>query len=473
MWWHPFHAAQNPRGRPLKKAQNLVSWKIYFSATLLFVAMGSVGLVYFALNSEPNQPHITELLLSIGASLLALTFGSAVLSRFGKIAALQADRLAEFENASRESQQKLQLAIQSVAIGIWEWDASRNLMNWDDRMFELFDDPTGQPPTDLSDWVERIHAVDRSAFIRSLKESASTGLLSMRLRIETREGRIRHLRLLSRWAYDNDSKPIRLNGITWDITDDVVAHEIIENQRVKLMVSARLASLGEMAGGIAHEVNNPLQVIIGHSSLMMTRLERGVVDKDEVLKAFEKITSTADRIARIVKGLKTVARDGENDDFEETDPQAVFDDALALCTEKIKNHAISLDIDLSPLDGITIPCRSVQISQVLLNLLTNAYQAVEIVDEKWIKIDASATENWIEISIVDSGLGIAKDIRDRIFQPFFTTKDVGVGTGLGLSLSLSIARDHGGSLELDPESPHTRFVLRLPRNPATIQKIAS
>ncbi len=433
--------------------------------SLVLVVAGCLGIVYYG--SHDADSHLIEMLIAEALALVGLALGCVVLARFGRREAEAADRLQRTESASHETEAKLQLAIQSMGIAVWEWDARTELVHCDSRLYQLYGDV--QVPNqyrDMETWLSRVHPDDREMAFRMAKEAVASGHFSMRFKVLRGDGTLRHLRLLARMTYDSDRKPSKMSGITWDITEDVVAHEIIESQRTKLVVSARLASLGEMAGGIAHEINNPLQIIVGHAAVMNSRLARGDVKPDEISASFTKISATADRIARIVKGLRTVARDGDHDPFQITSPVLFVNDALALCSEKMRRHDIDVKIDMTPLDDVYIPCRTVQIAQVVLNLLTNAYHAAEVAPEKWIRIECAQSAHWIEIAIVDSGAGVPDAIRDKIFQPFFTTKEVGVGTGLGLSLSLSIARDHGGTIEFDRSSPNTRFVLRLPRTQA-------
>ena len=123
---------------------------------------------------------------------------------------------------------------------------------------------------------------------------------------------------------------------------------------------------------------------------------------------------------------------------------------------------IELAIDPIP-EGLQAQCRSAQVAQVLLNLLSNAYDAVESQVKRWVRISVAARGDEVEIAVTDSGRGIPPKIAPRIMEPFFTTKEIGRGTGLGLSLSKGIAEAHGGRLELDSHSPETRFVLTLRR----------
>jgi C4-dicarboxylate-specific signal transduction histidine kinase len=177
---------------------------------------------------------------------------------------------------------------------------------------------------------------------------------------------------------------------------------------------------------------------------------------------------TAERITRIIHSLKFVARDGSTDPFVNSSIRSIVDETLALCESKLKSENIDIDATSIPAD-LSCVCRAVQISQVLINLINNAVDAIRDLPEKWIRIEASLQGGWIEIAVTDSGHGIPKELADKIMKPFFTTKGVGKGTGLGLSISLGIAHAHGGVLELDESSPHTRFILRLPQAHESLQ----
>jgi C4-dicarboxylate-specific signal transduction histidine kinase len=136
---------------------------------------------------------------------------------------------------------------------------------------------------------------------------------------------------------------------------------------------------------------------------------------------------------------------------------------LELCVERFRAHNILLAASAIDPDAV-ISCREAQICQVLLNLLQNAYD--ELVDregDRWVKLDVTYCAGWVILSVTDSGRGISPEYRAHIMEPFFTTKPVGKGMGLGLSISRSIALEHGGTLELDEESPHTCFRMKLPR----------
>lgn len=237
--------------------------------------------------------------------------------------------------------------------------------------------------------------------------------------------------------------------------------EMIELERAKSMHAAKMATLGEMAGGIAHEINNPLAVIAMRAQNIRRLLQREVVDKTMAQKFIDDITETTERIAKIVRGLRAFSRLDDSDPFRLTKISDLVDDTLALCGEKLSGHGIKIDVAPMSKD-LAFECHPVQIVQVLLNLVMNSYDAVHNHHERWIKIAATQSDNMIEIRISDSGLAIPLDIRDRIFQPFFTTKPVGEGTGLGLSISHGIIKGHKGGIKLIDVEGHNCFVISVP-----------
>lgn len=249
--------------------------------------------------------------------------------------------------------------------------------------------------------------------------------------------------------------------VALDIQAKKDAEAQIQSQRIKLETSARLAALGEMAGGVAHEINNPLFVITSRVQLMLLSLERDTEIERQFKSHLDTVLETCDRIVKIVRGLRNVARDSDNEAFEQTSLRALIEQTVDLCASRVSQSGTRIEMKLTSLHD-TVEVRPVQLSQMLLNLLNNAFDAVERTPSPWICIEAACGENEFEIAVTDSGPGISDTIRHRIMDPFFTTKAPGKGTGLGLSISLGISTAHQGTLYLDETSPHTRFVARFP-----------
>jgi signal transduction histidine kinase len=237
----------------------------------------------------------------------------------------------------------------------------------------------------------------------------------------------------------------------------------VEKLRKASFHNEKMASLGEMAGGIAHEINNPITIITGSTHLMKKMIEKGINDPDKLLKQVEDINKTILRISKIVSGLKNLSRDSQEEEFSKCSLMDVVADALSVCSEKFKMKGIEILYDMNdPVFLTQLSCLRVQLSQVIFNLMGNAYDAIEKMDNPWVKISANVKDNILELRFKDSGTGIPLEIQNKIFQPFYTTKEIGKGTGLGLSLSNTIIKRHNGEFFIDNESKNTCFVIKIP-----------
>lgn len=248
-----------------------------------------------------------------------------------------------------------------------------------------------------------------------------------------------------------------------DVTERMYLHRQLEIEKAKQVESARLASLGEVAGSIAHEINTPLAIIVASADHAKMLLQDELFSKDKIEKLINNISNTTNRIARIIKGMRTLSRDGHQDEMETVYVESIVQNTLSLCSERIKLNGVEIRLELEK--DLSIFCRPVQISQVILNLINNAFHAVHEKNQPapYILVRSEKCENdFVEISVIDSGAGVPVQIRQRIFEPFFTTKPVGQGTGLGLSISSNIVIDNQGELLLDEEFEQTRFFLRFP-----------
>jgi PAS domain S-box-containing protein len=258
--------------------------------------------------------------------------------------------------------------------------------------------------------------------------------------------------------------PERMMVFVLDLTERRMAEKIVEEHKLKLTAASRLTALGEMSGGIAHEINNPLAIIHARAGQIRDLVsDGGQVDLAFIGTLAEKIENTTMRISKIIKGLKTFARDGESDPFETVELKTLIHETLELCMERFKHHSVNLDVRL-PTNPMRVECRSTQIMQVLLNLLNNAHDAVERASEKKIVLEVRDLGNEVDFIVSDTGSGVPAELREKIMQPFFTTKEVGRGTGLGLSISKGIIENHQGTLWLDTSAKITTFRLRIPKS---------
>lgn len=259
-----------------------------------------------------------------------------------------------------------------------------------------------------------------------------------------------------------DALPILARQVVAQLELRRVNRELEQKQRAMIQ-SHKMAALGHMAAGIAHEVNNPLAIIQGKAEMLSHLAKRGSIEIEKIQNTSEIIQSTVSRIVKIIRGLRVFARSGEQDPFTIARVVDVLDDALELCREKFRHMSIELTVGKFP-EELSVQCRPHQISQVLLNLLNNSYDAVRDSSERWIKIDVVDLGEHVEFSVVDSGAGLPQIVRDQVFEPFFTTKEVGKGIGLGLSISQGLVEEHGGIIRIDPFHRNTRFVFQIPKS---------
>lgn len=277
----------------------------------------------------------------------------------------------------------------------------------------------------------------------------------------------KHLRLSTRFAPLASQALANLDSmVELEKINRQLQIETLERQKAQAQViqNSKMAALGEMAGGVAHEINTPLAIIGMRVEQMEECVKEGDLEGIDFLNSLAVINKTVDRIAKIVNGLRFFARETPQGLTQKVKLSTLIQETLSFCQERFANHGVQFElITQNTFQSIELECRSVEISQVLLNLLNNAYDAIEENPEKWIRIDVSDTKDFVEISVTDSGRGIAKEFQDKIMQPFFTTKDIGKGTGLGLSISKGITDAHHGKLYLDKDSPNTRFVILLPK----------
>ena len=248
-----------------------------------------------------------------------------------------------------------------------------------------------------------------------------------------------------------------------DLTEKKAAEAVIEQQQLKIASAAKMSALGELASGLAHEINNPLAIINMSLHSLRIMIDPETQNINQARTVIDKIESTTMRVSKIIKGLKTFARDATFDAAEDVPVGSLFTDVNDLCAPTFRGEDTELKFPLNVTKDMMVTCRPVEIVQVLLNLINNAHDAVKNQPTKWVEIQLVEYDKEFHIRVSDSGPGIPQELREKIFAPFFTTKAAGVGTGLGLSISKSIAEKNGGRLLLDPKEKQTTFVLEIPK----------
>lgn len=249
-----------------------------------------------------------------------------------------------------------------------------------------------------------------------------------------------------------------------DVTDQHVA-------TLAMMRAEQLAALGEMAAGIAHEINNPISAIINYGQMIMNKSD----SDGRIHQIASLVRKEGDRIARIVEGMLSFARCND-ENKKPVAVQTIIDDALALVSAMLAKDKISIEVSV-PDASLLVRAQAQEIEQVLVNLISNARYALNNRygsenDKKRILISAVPTidndEPFIELCVLDNGTGIPPAILDKVMNPFFTSKPEKKRTGLGLSISHGIIEDHGGRLRIDSrEQEYTKIFLTLPAHRKT------
>jgi len=232
-----------------------------------------------------------------------------------------------------------------------------------------------------------------------------------------------------------------------------------KEQTEKLFSHSKYTELGMMSAGIAHEINNPLAVIQARTTQLL-RIYREPDRQRDLGEGLQQILYTSERINRTIQGIREFIHHGDNLTDGEMEVKEIIDDVLAFCGQRMKNHGVNLRF--YNLENKTVVGNKIQLEQILLNLLNNAFDAIEFLPDKWIEISLQEDDDKVELFVKDSGPGIPKDVAEHVMEPFFSTKDIGKGTGLGLALARGIAQKHGGDLRYI-DAPHTTFLLELPK----------
>jgi PAS domain S-box-containing protein len=262
----------------------------------------------------------------------------------------------------------------------------------------------------------------------------------------------------SRW----DVRPWRrvdgtIGGVL--ISDEDITTAVLQRERAERERNTRLAALALFAGGVAHEINTPLQVILNEAALARSALAEPTLDRIALAESVSAIDVTARRAAAISRALRTLSRDAREDPPSAVTLAPLFDDAMALCRSRFASAGVTLTVENRAGDVLLLG-RSSELLHVVLNLLNNAFDAVVNTNHAWIRLEAELKGGTALVRCIDGGRGVAPEHRHKLMTPFFTTKRH--GTGIGLSVSRSLAERDGGFLNYRPEAMTSTFELGVP-----------
>ena len=254
---------------------------------------------------------------------------------------------------------------------------------------------------------------------------------------------------------------IHIMGDLRDTTEEIHRREQeLREKQEQLVQTAKLATIGELTTGVAHELNDPLNNIGLYIGNVLDLMVLETWDRERIERDLGRAKQQVGKATEIINHLRTFGRAAPRL-REPVEINGIIESSVSLFSEQFRLREVELVLELA-VENPRVLGNPIQLEQVLLNLLNNARDAVAILDEKRIRVSSRVGQGWVQVWIEDSGPGVPKELEERIFDPFFTTKEVGKGTGLGLSIVYGIVKDHEGQIYLDRTRKGARFVMELP-----------
>ena len=374
---------------------------------------------------------------------------------------------ARLQEIVGETETTLRLAQLFAHIGTFEWNIQNGINTWSPELEEMYGVPPGERADTEMVWVDFVHPDDRANVIACVLQAFETREpVETQWRANWADGSVHWLLGRFQLFSDEAGRPVRLTGINLDITDRKRAENAAREMQEQLAKSQRLAAIGQLAAGVAHEVNNPLATITTCAEGMIRDM------RDEDSKNFaaskrwdvyvEEIVRQAMRCKQITRGLLDLTRQRE--------PRPVPCDVNELVNDCVRvaamREGVRVEFQMQMDENIgRIATDPEMVRQILVNLLGNAMDAItEKGIDGMITVSTSRGSDRVIIDIADTGGGVPAEVLGKIFDPFFSTKKTGKGYGLGLSISLSLAESLGGGLSVESQGGEgSRFRLWLPQ----------
>jgi two-component system, cell cycle sensor histidine kinase and response regulator CckA len=360
------------------------------------------------------------------------------------------------EDILRETAQRLALATASGKLGIWDRDLLDGTLIWDDQMFEIYGMDRGAGPLSHATWSERIHPEDLPA----VEEATLAAIVGERpysaeFRVVCPEGMLRYVKGQAIVIRDTAGKAVRMIGINWDCTAQKEAE--LERQRLQaeLQQAEKLESIGSLAGGIAHDMNNVLAAIL----IMTALLREKFSDGDPVAKGLDTILSAGNRGRDLVQALTDFARKGLGKQRPLDLNELLRKEVELLQHTTLQKVRLALDLDPSLPAVLGDPSA---LGNAIMNLSINALDAMP--QGGTLRFRSRLIPGGrVELAVMDTGAGMTTEVLSKALEPFFTTKPAGKGTGLGLARAYGTLKAHGGTLDLQSKpGVGTKVFLRMP-----------
>ncbi len=349
----------------------------------------------------------------------------------------------------RQVEERLELALWATGLGLWDWNIKTDAVIFDGRFAEVIGGRHAEVEPHLRSWQTRVHPDDLPVVMKTLRSVVFEGVTPQyesEHRIRTEDGTYRWILARGRvveWAEDGSA--VRGIGTYRDITDSKRVEEQMLRQQAELAHLLRVQTIDSMAAELAHEINQPLGAIVNFANGLAARLRQGAIDAAPMLTVAEQIGAEAMRAAQVLQRLRSFLRK-EPPRRLPCDINQIVRTAAQLIEADVRRRHIAFHLALED-DLPAVNVDAIQIEQVILNLLRNGVEAIDAAahggDELTI-ITRHGRAGEVAVTVNDTGSGIALELRERLLEPFFTTKRTGLG--MGLSISRSIIEAHVGTL---------------------------
>ena len=370
--------------------------------------------------------------------------------------------LVSKDEALRESEERMRLAAEAVNLGIWEWDLGKDEIWATNARRALLGWPASGKIT-LEDFISTVHPDDRNRIRQAIDDAIHKGQdYDSEYRLVLPDGIVRWMAARGSMHFDAHGNPARLLGINIDITARKQAELEAKQRRDELSHLSRVALVGELSASIAHELNQPLAGILTNAGAGEFVIDRGDVDLKELRELLADISADARRASDVIRDIRGMIKK-EQVTRRRINLNDVVTNAVQIIGSDALLHACELKTSLEAALPI-VEVDPVQIQQVLINLILNAFDAMRDTPVSKRRVEIMTRENGdgaIRISVRDYGVGISEEMRSRIFEQFFTTKPEGLG--MGLAIVRSIVEEHAGTIEAEnAEGEGARFHFTLP-----------
>jgi PAS domain S-box-containing protein len=352
----------------------------------------------------------------------------------------------ETRKALELSEERHSLMVRGVNDGIWDWDLVDPTKQYHSpRWYEIVGYTEADFPKDPAAYFALVHPDDRARVEEALRRNFERGeRYALEIRLKHRDGHYLWVLTRGETVRDATGRPLRIVGSICDISERKQADEQVLSLQDQLAHVGRVGAMGEMAGGLAHELNQPLATIHLDAAAAENLLNAGKVA--EALEVVRRIGAHALRTGEVIRRLRNFVRRNVGK-TELVDVCTLIQDALPLVEHEFRRH--SIHVTFHPREVAKIYADGIQVQQVVLNLVKNAIEAMTESDQlRVLTIDVSGDSQSVAVTVRDTGPGLAVEIRDKLFTPFQTTKTEGLG--LGLAICRSIIESHGGRISAMP-----------------------